>query len=520
MAQRVIVLLTLLFSFYFSPAQDVAREYGSLINEEVLRPFLEVLTSDSLEGRETGKPGQKKAAAYIADQFRNFGLKPLSHGSFFQHTYLSARANPGKNFQVNQKYFVFMKDYFYPPGFPDSLYILDTVVFAGYGISSTEYDDYASVNVRGRAVIFFDGRPRSKKSADRMPGTVPIPPETDLWLKLETAREKGASLAFVVTDSIHAISEFYNYGKNDRKVPKPSIPFAFVTREMAPRFFPEPDEEKLWKSEKKIVRKGRPFSYVSSSQAELSFVSDTDKMRGENVAGFLEGTDKKDEVVILTAHYDHLGVRDSMIYYGADDDASGTSAVLAMAEMFSKAAKDGIRPRRSILFMPVSGEEKGLLGSKYYVRYPLVPLNQTIANLNIDMIGRTDKKYDSLKADNYVYIIGSDKLSSTLHQINERANATYTKLDLDYMYNKPDDPNRYYYRSDHYNFAKNRIPVIFYFNGSHIDYHKPSDTPDKIRYDLLSKRTQLVFYTAWELANREERIVVDVESDMPDRREE
>jgi Zn-dependent M28 family amino/carboxypeptidase len=170
--------------------------------------------------------------------------------------------------------------------------------------------------------------------------------------------------------------------------------------------------------------------------------------------------------------------------------------------------------------MTVSGEEKGLLGSKYYVNHPIFPLANTVANLNTDMIGRTDEKHDSLGIREYVYIIGSDKLSTTLHSVNEAANASYTQLELDYTYNRPEDPNRYYYRSDHYNFAKNNIPVIFYFNGSHADYHKPSDTIEKIQFDLLAKRTQLIFLTAWELANRAERIKVDVESDMPNKKED
>jgi Zn-dependent M28 family amino/carboxypeptidase len=233
----------------------------------------------------------------------------------------------------------------------------------------------------------------------------------------------------------------------------------------------------------------------------------------------LEGTDKKDEVIVITAHYDHLGKKDTLIYYGADDDGSGTSAVMEMAKVFSDAAREGHRPRRSILFMTVSGEEKGLLGSSYYVTHPLLPLSKTVANLNIDMIGRTDKKHDSLGVRDYVYIIGSDKLSTQLHKINHDLNTTFTKMELDYTFNKPDDPNRFYYRSDHYNFAKNNIPIIFYFNGVHKDYHKPTDTFDKIQFDLLAKRAQLVFLTAWELANREERIKVDVKSDMPPKKE-
>ncbi|MEQ9443450.1 MAG: M28 family peptidase, partial [Cyclobacteriaceae bacterium] len=228
----------------------------------------------------------------------------------------------------------------------------------------------------------------------------------------------------------------------------------------------------------------------------------------ENVLGYVEGGDLKEEVVIVTAHYDHIGKQGEVINNGADDDGSGTVAVLEIAEAFAEAKKQGYGPRRSVLFMTVSGEEKGLFGSEYYTENPVFPLENTVANLNIDMVGRIDPTHAS--DSNYVYVIGSDRLSTELHQINEQVNNTFTKLDLDYRFNAANDPNRFYYRSDHYNFAKNNIPVIFYFNGTHADYHRPSDTVDKIQFDLLQKRAQLVFHTAWQLANQEQRITVDV----------
>mgnify|MGYP005695191925 FL=1 len=226
-------------------------------------------------------------------------------------------------------------------------------------------------------------------------------------------------------------------------------------------------------------------------------------IRGENVLGYIEGSDLKDELLIITAHYDHLGMHDSLIFNGADDDASGVSAALEIAEAFMLAKKSGNGPRRSVLIMPVSGEEKGLLGSRYYTDNPIYPLENTVANLNIDMIGRLDDWHDN---GNYVYLIGSDRLSYDLHQVNEKMNSEHIGLDLDYRFNEEDDPNRYYFRSDHYNFAKNNIPVIFYFNGVHEDYHKPSDTIEKIDFEKIKVITKLVFLTAWEIANRDERI--------------
>jgi len=230
------------------------------------------------------------------------------------------------------------------------------------------------------------------------------------------------------------------------------------------------------------------------------------RIKGENVLGYIEGSDLKDELIIITAHYDHLGKHDSLIFNGADDDGSGTVATLEIAEAFMLAKKAGNGPRRSVLIMPVSGEEKGLLGSKYYTKNPIYPLENTVANLNIDMIGRLDDWHDTA---NYVYLIGADRLSQELHDISETVNSKHIGLNLDYKFNEEDDPNRYYYRSDHYNFAKNNIPVIFYFNGVHEDYHKVTDTVEKIDFEKVETITRLVFLTAWELANRDERIIVD-----------
>lgn len=228
----------------------------------------------------------------------------------------------------------------------------------------------------------------------------------------------------------------------------------------------------------------------------------------ENVLGFIQGSEKPEEILIISAHYDHVGIQNGEIYNGADDDGSGSVAILEIAKAFKQAEKAGFKPKRSILFLHVTGEEIGLLGSKFYTDHqPIFPLENTIADLNIDMIGRVDEAHKD--QENYVYLIGSDRLSTDLHKLSENANNQYIKMNLDYTYNAENDPNYFYYRSDHYNFAKNNIPVIFYFNGTHEDYHQPSDTADKINYDLLAKRAQLIFATAWELANAENRPIVD-----------
>ena len=234
-----------------------------------------------------------------------------------------------------------------------------------------------------------------------------------------------------------------------------------------------------------------------------------DWVNTENVAAIIKGSEKPDEYIILTAHLDHVGKKGDDIYNGADDDGSGSMALLEIAQAFKLAVLDGNRPKRSIVILHVSAEEKGLLGSKYYVENPLFPLENTITNLNVDMIGRTDPTRDYSNNDNYIYLIGTDRLSSMLHETSEKVNEKTVNLELDYRFNAWDDPNRFYFRSDHYNFAKYNIPVIFYFSGTHEDYHGPGDTADKIRYDLLTQRTKLIFHTAWEIANMDERIEVD-----------
>ncbi|MEL4455146.1 M28 family metallopeptidase [Lutimonas vermicola] len=228
-----------------------------------------------------------------------------------------------------------------------------------------------------------------------------------------------------------------------------------------------------------------------------------------NVLAFIEGSKFPNEVVIISAHYDHLGMKGDEVYNGADDNASGSSAVMELAQSFQLAKKQGNGPKRSILFIHFTGEEIGLFGSKYYTENPVFSLDSTIVDLNIDMLGRIDDKYKGKK--DYVYLIGSNRLSADLHDLSENTNKKYTNLKLDYTYNNVNDPNNYYERSDHYNFAKNNIPVIFYFNGSHEDYHRITDTPDKINFDILALRTRFVFYTAWEIANREERLELNAD---------
>jgi len=245
-------------------------------------------------------------------------------------------------------------------------------------------------------------------------------------------------------------------------------------------------------------------SYLQRMKLNIS----GDIVQTENVVAVIEGSEKPNEYIIISSHLDHEGEKNGEIYNGADDNASGTVGVLKIAEAFQNAVQSGHRPKRSVIFLHLTGEEKGLLGSKFYTDNPLYPLENTIVNLNIDMIGRIDPRHKN-NIKRYIYLIGTDLLSSELHKVSESTNNNTTKLFLDYKYNDIDQSECIYYRSDHFHFVKNNIPAIFYFNGIHEDYHKPTDTAEKIEYGLLKDRIKLIFFTAWELANRYDKIEVD-----------
>jgi hypothetical protein len=257
--------------------------------------------------------------------------------------------------------------------------------------------------------------------------------------------------------------------------------------------------------------KGATNYYQKIPSAFLKDQSNDDLPDSENIWAFIEGSEKPNEIIVISAHYDHIGIENGEVYNGADDDGSGTVALLEIAQAFQMAKKEGYGPKRSVLFLHVTGEEHGLLGSSYYTDNPLFPMANTVTDINIDMIGRHDEFHN--ESSNYVYLIGSDYLSTDLYNICESVNKNYVNLFLDYKFNDKSDPNRFYYRSDHYNFAKYGVPSVFLFSGVHADYHKASDEVDKIEFDALKKRTQLAFAIAWEIANRENRPVVDKSGD-------
>ncbi|MEZ4824702.1 MAG: M28 family peptidase [Bacteroidia bacterium] len=493
-----------------SQADENALLFGRTISSQDIKAHISFLADDLVEGRETGERGQKIAGLYIKTQFIRMGLPggvPES-GDYFQRFYLNQSGVNEATISVGKKSFLFKEDFsYYGPGLPPSL--SGDIVFGGYGLSGEGYNNLRHTDVKDKLVLVFAGNPTGTPEATRLLD------QLRTWRSRGEAYKEAGAKAFMIIlpDSVfNTVKRFA--GRSSMSITgQPSVEMAglYLSESMGNYLLglakakPENLKKDLASSDKPAALEFKKAAFSLSAEVEASVKS------GENVVAYLEGTDKKDELLVLTAHFDHIGVsRNGEVNNGADDDASGTSSIMEIAEAFALAAKAGHRPRRSMLFMLVSGEEKGLLGSEFYTDNPLYPLSSTVVDLNIDMVGRIDNKYEnSPDSANYTYIIGSDRLSTQLHALSEEVNKTYSGLILDYKYNADNDPQRFYYRSDHYNFAKNGIPVIFYFSGTHKDYHKPTDDVEKINFEKTAKIARQVFYTAWEIANREERLVVD-----------
>jgi hypothetical protein len=505
---RKLILLLFITSSSFIKAQTAAHQhekktnpttFAKMITPADLKKQLYVVAGKEMEGRETATPGQKKAAAYIEGQFKDLGLSPGNNGNYqlqyavYQDSLLNTSVSVnGKTFELDKDFTVNVAQTI------NSTYRFGEVVFVGKGISDSTRDDYKGLDVHGKAVLLLAGQQQQGRAGFAAQ-----------FARLDAAQKNGAVAVLVVGASfprpVQTSAKGNMYINAFQKVVRPN---QFQVSENIAREIMGDDYAK--------AKAGtlQPRSY--STNLTLSLNKSTSTLESSDVLGVLEGTDLKDEYVLVTGHYDHLGKRDTVIYYGADDDGSGTVSVLEIAQAFTKAKAAGQGPRRTMVFMTVSGEEKGLWGSEYYTDHPVYPLDKTTVDLNIDMIGRIDATRKHGDSTNYVYVVGDDKVSTDLKTISEATNNKYTKLELDYKFNDPKDPNRIYFRSDHFNFARKGVPIIFYYDGMlGADYHRPTDTPDKIYYDLLAKRAQLVFYTAWEMANRNDMLKRDIPLEVP-----
>ncbi len=529
---------------------DFASQLAYSISTKELRKHLNVIASKEMEGRETGSEGQKRAAGYIAKQFSEYELLPINRDSvlldstmytaynadstaidttyktrlivdsvqYLQKITLIAEEWEKISLSINDTRYRYLKDYY---SFPKSnrnrpSTKREEVVFLGYGIDDENYNDYAGVDVKDKIILIYQGEPQMRDGTSHITGTKKLSEWSLNWdKKLMTAKRRGVRTVLMIEKNIDFYVQRYEYylkrphlrfvGKDPARKFANSI---YISQEVAKDIIGN-KFEKVLKAKQSINDRGLPQNITLDCSITIKQKETDDALITENVVGLVEGEDPylKNEIVVLMAHYDHLGMQNGEVYYGADDNGSGVSGLLEVAEAFSFAKRTGNGPRRSVLIMATTAEEQDQLGAEYFSEEPTISIPHTIAAMNMDMIGRVDEYHEGNP--NYVYIIGADRLSTDLHRLNEEVNDTYTQLELDYRYNEANDPNRFYFKADHYHFAQRGIPSIFYFNGIHRDYHRITDTVDKINFKKVERISRLVFITAWRLANQNRKPVID-----------
>jgi peptidase M28-like protein len=480
-----------------------------------LRMHLEFLASDELGGRYTLSPSLAIAARYLAAHLEAYGFRGATNGSFLQtFSVVASKTDPAKTtleLTLGGKPEVLkFGDDFVPAPSSGAGQAEAQIVFVGAGISAPllKRDDYAGKDVKGKIVLLVPG-PQ---------------PGIDMSSLKDDQQGTGAALAHGAAGVLQLPSQrFLQFARDktllQRFAARESVTLGRDSESRLPSLTLTPDTaEKLLATAGlnlntvyDNVAKNVPNSQPIKASAKMTVAWQQTRTTTQNVAGILEGTDPqlKNEYVVFSAHYDHLKTgSNGEIYHGADDDGSGTSAVLAIARAMSLQ-----RPRRSILVVFHAGEELGLLGSQYNTDVaPVVPLEKMVVDLNIDMIGRSKPAGDAQPLDAHlsdagtVYLVGSNRISPELHQLSEETNGEFQRLKLDYYYNDPNNPERIYYRSDHWNYAKHGVPIIFYFDGIHADYHRPTDTVDKIDFAKMTQITRLVFETGWRIANLDHRL--------------
>lgn len=518
--RKLFSILFIIPVLYSCSLAQVQKKYADLITEESSRKHLTILASNEFEGRGTGQEGGRKAANYIADHFKSYGLKPIvDDNSFFQPVSLVRVGYSVKNLTLEQNDLIDGKDFYIQGDNNLAKFSSQEIVFIGYGLQHSNYDELKAIDIKDKVVLIVnEGEPIDEHGNSLLTGQKSKSEwSSSRFKRIQELVKLQPKLVLAtssqVADMLSRMKErppagriSLDKGGSKRIVTQP-IPIVNVTEQVANQMLSKVNSSLA--TFKDLANRGvqKPIIIKTTLEAEMGVTED--KLDDPNVLGLLEGSDLKHEIVVVCGHYDHDGILpDGTFFPGADDNGSGTVAVLELARAFSTAKKDGKGPRRSILFIGLAAEEKGLLGSKFYVENPILPLENTVACINIDMIGRIDNKH--LNGDhNYIHAIGLDKLSSELQHVTEKANKEFVQIKLDYSYNAPDEPMRLYYRSDHYNFAEKGIPSAFFFSGLHPHYHTPDDTVDKIDFPMMVKREKLIFYTTWEIANRDKRLVVD-----------
>ncbi len=516
-----------------TPAQrtDKGYTFTSAITPEFIRPHIYTLADDSMQGRDTSSPEELIAARYLADFHKGLGLQPAGDDStYFQTVPFVGSVTRGYTFTFTTtsgtKTLTANADH------SDPILVISgargpqegAIVFGGLGIQDTTLGirHLDGVDVRGNYMLIFNDIPSSAT------GWTPNRRYRDLVLN------RGAK--GIITISSDSAADFaLDVDLMRGGFGEPSglrLPAANAQPRLQLQYYTiQPDlasailgggltEQGVRDLEASLAANPRNFTpRAVSASLSVNGVTGDEPFPGRNVAALLSGSDPElaHEVIVLMAHYDHVGVgaadeSGDRIYNGADDNGSGTVGLMAIANALTEAKKAGAGPRRSVLFLHVTGEEKGLLGSRYYSDNPTVPIANVAAALNIDMIGRIEaKRYESGDT-NYVYLIGASLISSKVDSLVRAANDKTTKIFLDPGLNDLNDPQQIYRRSDHWNFGRLGVPFAFFFTGIHDDYHQPSDSPDKITYDAMANRLKMIYGTTIELANDTERPVVDNEA--------
>jgi len=488
-----------------------APKYGNYeaITADRLKAHLQFIASDDLEGRNTPSRGLDIAAKYIAAQLALWGVRPGGDaGTYFQKITLRRPAVSGDKTTVNlgQSSWKYGSDYYANMGAGSAD---GAIVFVGAGLVTDDAgaDPYKKVEVKDKVVLALSSSRRTdiqKAAADHGARAVLFVP-TDLDLERWDARVKSST----------------NPGFPQVNYPT-DTPVAFTIPTIT---LSKAGLEQLMVGETMTAAQlltaaaerndMEPFLLSPNKAIRMTVVVDQNEQYTQNVIGIVDGTDKKSEFIAIGAHYDHVGMSSSTqgdnIFNGADDDGSGTVSILEIAHAF----QTGPKPKRSIVFVWHCGEEKGLWGSRYFTEKPTVPIESIVTQLNIDMIGRSKLPGDTkpanrlLTATDEVYVVGSRKLSEELGALSDSVNKDLLKLKFNYHYDEPNDPENIYGRSDHYNYARKGIPIIFYFDGVHEDYHRPGDEWQKIDYVKMQNVARTVYATAWTLSERKDRVKVD-----------
>jgi|AntRauTorcE11897_2_1112592.scaffolds.fasta_scaffold03905_2 Zn-dependent M28 family amino/carboxypeptidase len=514
--------------------------YQDEITTDFLRSHLTVFSADSMEGRETAMPGQKKAAKYLTDQYAKLGLKPVGdNNSYLQKFGLTAERTDSvifKTYAINEDG---TKDVIsksvnskstsanYIRRFGGDNTVEGEIIFAGYGLQNEELgiNNFKGVDIEGKWVMVFDDLPQVVEGDTLFTDRSRF---SQTWVR--NILQKGVAGILMIPENMKEFDTNSKAGRSDFGKPsgmqlayraqesgRPAWSFNTIKPGQAAKILGLSGVDALNQKKEELIKDIKDFtaSETGYGLTQIPYMKQV-MLESENIAALMEGADPqlKDEVVVLSAHYDHVGIgapdsTGDAIYNGANDDGSGTIGVLAAARAFAKAKENGVQPRRSILFLSVSGEEKGLLGSRYYSDHPIYPIEKTVANINTDMIGRVDPKHRESGNSDYIYIIGADIISSDMDSLLKAGNTRSGQLELDMRYNDLNDPNRFYRRSDHWNFGRFGIPFVFFFNGVHEDYHRPSDEVDKINFNLMAKTVRSMYATTVMVANADSMPKVD-----------